>query len=167
MRQLKEIEPELYKKAVANMRNDIKPIISEARNMLPGAAPLTRWTVPKGGGVIDKRKRVRTSGGFPVYNATQAKRGVKAVATTKRKKGFTGRMAIIGVTEIDGAGVVFNSAGHKTNGVFVQNLTAKYGKGQRFMWPAFSKHKTEVRASVQHSIREMELVLNERLRVMP
>jgi len=49
-------------------------------------------------------------------------------------------------------------------GQFNRNLIAKYGSASRSMWPAAERHLPTVRKSIEHSVVEMERVLNAELR---
>lgn len=166
MRELRDFDPLLYKATVKTMREAMKPIVLDARASLPGAPPLSRWVAPKSGGIVDKRGRIRTSGGFPVYDAARAKRGVRALAASKRKKGFSGKYFVAGLSEADGAGIIYDAA--KADGPdrsFSSNLSAATHKSKmRFMWPSVKKHKNTAASAVRAAAHDAEREMNARLR---
>ena len=141
LRELKNIEPDAVKEVRKNMRTAAKPLVTAGRDAIPGQPPLSKWVVPNSGGVMDVKGRhtIRSAGKsrMPVWDTNQAKRGIGLSFANRRVSldGLKGRTMVFAFVQRDGAGITFNSAGHKTDSVFSRNLTMKYGKGQRYMWP--------------------------------
>ena len=162
---LREIEPSLAKDARARLRNDAKPIVQEAKGMIPDV-PLSRWH--SGTAKMQDRKgqkTLRTGTGFPVFESAAARRRIALSITNKGVKGFTGKRRLIAVVEKDAAGQILDYAGRKnSSNVFARNLSAKNGKASRFMWPAAEKHLDTVRKSIQASVRDIERQANRELR---
>lgn len=168
-RTLKQIDPKLEKEAKKRLKGDVKPIVTDAKSRIPGSPPLSRWTVPKAGGVIDikDKKTVRYAGKsrLPVWNSGSAKRRIGVSLARKRVKGFKGRRTLIAVRQMDASGAAFDMAGRATNNTFGQNLSSATGlKASRYMWPAAEKHMGAVRNSIKDSIKEIEKQINAELR---
>jgi len=171
LRELKKFEPRTATQARKVLRNSAKPLVAAGRDAIPGTPPLSRWVVPKSGGVMDIRGRhtVRSAGAsrLPVWDSDRARRGIGLSFANRRVRlgELSGRTMVFAFVQRDGAGITFNSAGHKTNNVFSKNLTAKYGKGQRYMWPVAKSKLPMIRREVKRTLEEVERVTNERLRM--
>lgn len=158
---LREIDPKLAKESRKRLRDDAKPLVQEAKRMVPDV-PLSRWRA-LGSHQRDTvgQKTLRTSGRFPVFEANAARRRIALSVTNKPVKGFTGRRRLIAVVEKDAAGeLADNNQGNPMG----NNLAAKNGKASRFMWPAAEKHLDTVRKSIRASVRDIERQANRELR---
>lgn len=165
LKELRKIDPKLATAARKRLRDDAKPIIQEAKSMIPDV-PLSRWHA--GSAKMQDRKgqkTLRTGSGFPVFESAGARRRIALSITNKSVKGYTGKRRLIAVVEKDAAGSILDYAGRKNSrSQFARNLSAKNGKASRFMWPAAEKHQDAVRASIRKSVLEIERDVNMRLR---
>ena len=171
LRELKRIDKQAAAKARARFRNDAKPLVTAGRAAIPGQPPLSKWVAPKSGGVMDIKGRhtVRSTGKsrMPIWNGDAAKRGI-GLSFANRKVSIgnlSGKTMVFAFVQKDGAGITYNSAGHKTSNVFSRNLTAKHGPGQRYMWPVAKQHLPLIRASIKATLKDVERETNERLRM--
>ncbi|MEI8285762.1 MAG: hypothetical protein WCG15_00545 [Actinomycetes bacterium] len=166
LKELRKIDPKLATAARKRLRDDAKPIIQEAKSMIPDV-PLSRWHA--GTAKMQDRKgqkTLRTGSGFPVFESAGARRRIALSITNKGVKGYTGKRRLIAVVEKDASGQILDYAGRKnSSNQFARNLSKKNGKASRFMWPAAEKHKDAVRASIRKSVREIERDVNMRLRM--
>jgi hypothetical protein len=162
LKELRKIDPKLATAARKRLRDDAKPLVQEAKRMVPDV-PLSRWRA-LGSHQRDTvgQKTLRTSGRFPVFEANAARRRIALSITNKSVKGFKGRRRLIAMVEKDAAGEL---ADMNQGNAMARNQAAKYGKASRFMWPAAEKHLDTVRVSIRKSVREIERDVNMRLRM--
>jgi len=156
---LKKIDPELYKAAQKRIKNDVKPMITEARKGVPQQTPLSRWKEASGAGERSGSARL------PAWTGKPQNR-INASVRRRKIRGTGGKRTLMKMQQNSPAGAVFDIAGRKNpNGSqFNINLRAKYGNASRSMWPAAERHLPTVRKSIEHSVVEMERVLNAELR---
>jgi hypothetical protein len=148
---LKKMAPEFEKAARKEIREAIKPMQADAKSRIPSGAPLSRWSTSERQGI-------------PPWNTTSAKRRVGIRIRKQRPKTGGGRIVLVRLVQNDGGGVVFDSAGRKTNGTFQSNLTARFGRASRSMWPAAEKNMPRVIDSLEEARGRMEDVINRQLR---
>jgi hypothetical protein len=156
---LKKIDPELYKAAQKRIKNDVKPMITDARKSVPQQTPLSRWKQSSGAGERSGEARL------PAWTGRPANR-INASVRRRKIRGTGGKRTLMKMQQSSPAGAVFDIAGRKNPGgsQFNRNLIAKYGSASRGMWPAAERHLVTVRKSIEHSVVEMERVLNAELR---
>ena len=58
---LRQIDPVFEKMAKKRLKDDVKPIVQDAKASIPGSPPLSRWVAPKGAGA-DGQGVVRAGG---------------------------------------------------------------------------------------------------------
>lgn len=166
LRKLREIDPKLEREAKKRLKNDVKPIVSDAKASIPGSAPLSRWVAPKGA-EADSRGVVRAgSSRLPIWSSGSAKRRIGVTVARKKARGYSGRRLLIAVRQGDAAGAVFDIAGRKNanNPIDKSLKRAGYGSASRGMWPAAIKHMDTVHDSIKASVREVERQINAELR---
>ena len=165
---LKQIDPVLVRQAQKRLKDDAKPMVGEARGSIPSSPPLSRWVVPKHGGLTDLARghQVRYQGGsrMPVWDSGGAKRKIAVIVRRQRVKGFTGRRALVALRQNDAAGQVFDVAGRRNANVFGNNLTKTWRSPSRYMWPAVEKHRETVKVSITRAKFDMEEIINAELR---
>lgn len=168
LRKLREINPKLEREAKKRLKDDVKPIVSDAKALIPSSAPLSRWVAPKGGGVqasgVQRYNKRGSSQSIPVWSSGPARRRIGSSVARKSRRGYSGRMLLISVRQKDAAGEVFDKAGLKTNSVFTRNLSSKWGSPWRAMYRSADKHMDTVHDSIRHSVREVERQINAELR---
>lgn len=159
----KDLKDSLYKEMV----KIANPIVKDAQFFLPDMTnQLSNWGGKNVAQQINTGQVIRGFTGFPIYNDRNADKGIKATPGKKRSKGRTKSfyMALLTVSSRDAAAMVFEWAGKKTNSVFAQNLTNKFGNAFRALYPAVDKNIDQVHKSVEDAIIYTDAELNQRLR---
>jgi hypothetical protein len=131
LQELYYLDRTLHRQITATLRTEAKPLVDEASRAFP-ADPLTRWTVNEGA--------KRSAGGFPSYNPSSARRGVRSKVGGRRNQ-RTGEWPILRLQQTDAGGAVYDMSGRSTGGKnsFVPNLEGINGNASRVMWPAVEK----------------------------
>lgn len=166
LRKLKQIDPKLEREAKKRLKDDVKPIVQDAKASIPGSPPLSRWVAPKGAGA-DGQGVVRAGGSrLPIWSSGPAKRRIGVSIVRKRRSGYTGKMLLIRVRQMDAAGAVFDIAGRRNadNPLDKSLKSAGFGGASRGMWPAAMRHKDAVHDSIKASVHEVERQINAELR---
>jgi hypothetical protein len=149
---LKKMAPEFEKAARKEIREAIKPMQADAKSRVPDGPPLSRWSTTE-------RQKV------PAWNSSSAKRKIGIRIRKQRPKTGGGRIVLVRLVQNDGAGEVFDAAGRQNMGrTFQQNLTNKWGRASRSMWPAAEKNMPGVIDSLEEARGRMEDVINRQLR---
>jgi hypothetical protein len=165
---LKDTAPKLERDAKKRLKNDVKPIVADAKAAIPGSPPLSKWVAPKGGGgdgVYERYAKKGSGQPLPIWSSTTAKRRINSSVRRKRVSGYKGRMLLITVRQTDASGSVFDMAGRvNKSSVFARNLSRKFGDASRTMWPAADKNRALVHASLKASVLEVERQINQELR---
>lgn len=95
---LREFAPDLAKETQKEIGNLLKPITTKARGFIPGSAPLSGWGKPA------------STGKFPRYSASEAKRGI-GYKTTPSKPNRKGFRALAQINNKSAAGSIYETAG--------------------------------------------------------
>jgi hypothetical protein len=95
---IKKYSPELAKETRKELANSLAPIVAKARGFIPATPPLSGWAT--GGGY------------FPIYSASEARRGIgyKATPSKPNNKGFR---ALARIFNKSAAGAIYETAGRK------------------------------------------------------
>jgi len=134
-----------------------QPIVKDVEFFLPNTEQaLSNWG-GKNTGIGANSGATRTASGFPIYNGSRAKSGIKV------KKGVPGRRSsrnfyanLLSIWQTDGAAIIFEWAGTKTNNAFTQNLTKKFGSPMRALFRAVDKNFPEVQKATINAIIETD-----------
>ena len=166
IRVLGQIEPELRKQAIKEIKSAGDAIVQEARALVPTVKPLTNWYNWKGGFVPAKVRR-----GIKVAYRGSAQRDKNTID-------------LLTIRQTDPAGAIFELAGFRdgTKGrnqspvydnagrVFIEQLRkgerngAKWQpKARRTLWPAIARHRDEVREAVQTAVDNVIKTTNRKL----
>lgn len=165
IRVLGQIEPELRKQAIKEIKSAGDAIVQEARSLVPDVKPLTNWYNWKGGFVPAKVRR-----GIKVAYRGSAQRDRNTID-------------LLTVRQTDPAGAIFELAGFRngskgTGGspvpdagrVFIQQLrkgerdgATWQPKARRTLWPAIARHRDEVREAVQTAVDNVIKTTNRKL----
>jgi hypothetical protein len=135
-KQLKEFDPQLRKAMDADIRRYLKPVITDAKSMVP-ALPLSGWRTGSGRGASNQ------SGALPNYDPDAARKGIVIRQGQKRKR--RPGEAVVSAWELrnmDGAGAAFEGAGRiggksDQGRRFIAALTLYHGKFPRLLWRAW------------------------------
>ena len=154
---LRQLEPELYKGIVAQLKDDTNDLRMAVANQFPdkpwqSSTGVINWTR------YGRKKRGRRPNGegganFPRWEAKKVKRGV-SVQVGGRKVRRTNSYPILRVKQSDAAGSVFDLAknGNSDAGMqFVNNLKSA-GTPSRVMWKSVEKFYPLVQAKVMRTI---------------
>lgn len=156
LRALKLFEPELYKKLRTELVNDATPLATAVGANYP-ASPLRWW----------KQSGRAGQARLPGYSAQRARTKVKAIAGTGRERG-KGR-AVLRLQQMDGGGMVFDTAGSKNSSQFVLNLDkgrrqSRTGKFRsRIIYPFTKKNKPMIENIMKKTVDELAKQTTKRL----
>ena len=112
---IKKFSPDLAKEVRKELANLLAPVVQNARGFIPSQAPISGW----GKASIDGR--------FPLWNTSQAKRGIgyKTTPSKPNRQGFTSLARIVNASP---SGAIFETAGRKhPNGREQAPLATVYG----------------------------------------
>jgi len=135
-KQLKEFDPELKRAMDREIRRYLKPVITDAKSLVPGL-PLSGWRTGSGRGASNQ------SGALPNYDPDAIRKGVVLRQGQKRKR--KPGEAVVSAWELrnmDGAGAAFEGAGRRGGRSeqgrrFIAALTLYHGKFPRLLWRAW------------------------------
>jgi hypothetical protein len=95
---LKKFTPDLAKETQKEIAGLLKPVVSKARGFIPSTAPLSGWG------------KDSTTGRFPTYSASEAKRGI-GYKTTPSRPNRSGFRALARIQNASAAGAIYETAG--------------------------------------------------------
>lgn len=143
---LRKVEPELARQLPREMRQAGKPIVQDARDLLPEPSPLSNW------GAWNNRGRDRSW-------TRKARSGIQIETNTGARKGVH-TINLMALTEKDGAGAIYENAGRKRQGSinssdagdrFVAALNNEQ-TSPRFLWPAVEMNIPRLNRELQKVI---------------
>lgn len=158
---LRKFAPDLSKQLTKEMGAALKPIVREARSLLPNNdSVISNWV----------GTAARGQGKFPQYDRAVAAKGVtfKTSPSKANRRGFRSLATIFNKTA---AGAIYETAGRKNpNSTFVRNLQGKYnnplvGKGKesgRVIYKAFDNNRGKAQDAVLRAIERAAMFLNAR-----
>lgn len=167
-RQMRMLAPELLKEMNAEVREVLKPIISDAKNMVPSSEPLSRWNqsvnAPRSRESYSPHGK-RWDYARLEWDSARVKRGIRMGAGRPKRRGdsFKGAYAI---RNADPAGAVYELMGSgKSNVNMVRNVQRRHGVRKRLIWAAWDKARASRRVPQQvvAIIREFEAKFQARL----
>jgi hypothetical protein len=163
-----DIKKNLFKE----MTKIAQPIVKDAQFFLPTqTSTLSGWGgkntssgVNVGANERWKPTNAGSGWGFPVYHEPSAKKGVRAQVGPKgRNKGKNFYTNLLSVVQANGAAMVFEYAGKKSNNKFAKALESKgFGRPMRSLFKAVDKNMKEVQDGVKDAIMKSEKEFNER-----
>jgi len=140
-----------------------QPIVKDIQFFLPSQAQmLSNWGGANTNQQINTGETIRSFTGFPVFHDKSADKGVKAKANNRRGRGRTFYTALLTIYQYDAAAVVYEWAGKKTNSIFAQNLTKKFGAPFRALYKGVDKNIAQVQKLAENAIIETEKEFNRR-----
>lgn len=143
-----------------------KPMVDEAKRLLPGDAPMSGWNRLYKVGGYDK-KLARMARGVESWaledptallpwNFNAEQRSIKAFTSGSKKKA-----AVFGMRWNDRTATLFDMSGHSTTpqgAQMVQTLGSRYGSPSRIMWKAYEMQSAEIQDQIK---RLVERIINE------
>ena len=148
---LKNFEPDLAKETQKEMAGALKPIVKQARNLVPAISPLSGW-----------RPRANSEARFPTWDTTIARRGITFRTTPSKpnRRGFSYAASILNKSAI---GAIYETAGRKapqTGGRhrpnFAKALGTMEGTGRlqgRAMFAAWNRDQGKATAAVMKALQ--------------
>lgn len=165
LKTLGKIDPQLRRATVARMKLAAKPMVEEARRLVPDAAPLDNWgdwTTPKG------RQIGR-------YNAKKIRRGIKvSYKGPSRRDRDKELFPLLKLVNTDAGGAIFDIAG-KAGGqgkgsegaargrAMISKIQRSNGPASRVAWRAAERHLDDVTDGVKDAIKDMEQAIQKRV----
>ena len=143
---LKNFEPDLAKETQKEMAGALKPIVKEARNLVPAVSPLSGW-----------RPRAFNEGRFPTWDTSIARRGItyRTSPSKPNRRGFSYAASIWNKSAV---GVIYERSGVNPPGNkkssrpnFAQALGSMEGRGRlegRAMFAAWNRNQGKATAAV-------------------
>lgn len=114
---LAKFAPEVKKALDKANREAGKPLVALAQSYVPADSPLSGWADKDGNGFWN--------GGARAWNSAEVKRGIKIKQGKRSRSKRSPWSAVTMLVNDSAAGMIFETAGSKSNGVFVQNLINK------------------------------------------
>jgi hypothetical protein len=141
LKEIQKVDKSLRRQITKDYKQIVSSVIVDAQRAIPNSAPLSgmnRGWKGKSGAMI-----IPTGG----WDGAKARKMVKAKINTRAPKEFRGQTVNVGtfsITWTGAANTVFDIAGRKSGGNFINQLNARYGRGSRVMWPSYEKNATKV-----------------------
>jgi hypothetical protein len=157
LRTLRYIDPQLRRQVDKEMKETVgKDIVPFARRLYPATDRLGNWGTWRGG-----------------YDQKKVQRGVKVrIKTTGRQDQISGLF----LTNTNGPGVIFSTAGKKTSGTsptrdngsgnsaaFIDRLK-RFGEPMRALWPAVLEKRDTLESNVEKAVDDLMTRINKELR---
>tara|TARA_R100000329_G_scaffold51613_1_gene47610 strand:- start:4047 stop:4610 length:564 start_codon:yes stop_codon:yes gene_type:complete len=160
LKTLGEIDPALRRATIAKMKLAAKPMIEEARSLVPEASPVDNWGTWKGG-----------------WDPRLARKGIKVTykGPTLRNKNLT-LFPLLKLVNTSAAGSIVdiagrangkgrNSEGEARGRAFYRKISKEMNSdASRIAWKAAERHLSDVQQGVQDAIVEMEDAINKRVK---
>lgn len=159
LKALKDIDPQLRKATVARMKAAAKPMVDEARSLVPEAAPLTEWGNWKGG-----------------YDARAIRKGIKVSFKGSRKRvKYLEWFPLLKLVNSNAVGSIVDIAGRagghgrgseakKRGDEMIRKITREMNKdASRIAWLAAERRMPMVQAEVNAAIEDMEFIIQKRM----
>ena len=164
LKQLGQIDPALRRAATARMKSAAKPLVQEARSLVPRDSGLNwyNWTTESPG--LGKPGTGRVIG---PYNPTTVRRGIKVTykGPTRRNRDRV-IFPLLTLQNTSAAGAIFDIAGRangagrnsegKERGRAMIDKLRKQGRASRIVWEAAERKMDEVNRGVQKAVADME-----------
>jgi hypothetical protein len=186
---LNEYAPDLAKELTRELGVVLKPIVSNARGYVPSQSPMRGWRSSQSRTITSATSMFR-KGSFPIYDASEIKRGI-IYKTTPSKPNARGFVNTIRIQNKSAAGAIYETAGRKngqgqdwvgpraggaSKGVsrsvnryagnqFISNLGQLYGSKKntgRLIFRAWAKTQGKANASVFKAIENTNAKFNKR-----
>ena len=155
LKELNTIDTKLRRQVTKDYKQIVSSVVADAKAAMPNQAPLSGmdrgWKTKSGFEIIPKDG----------WSTPAAQKMLSAKINTKKVKEFQGTKVNVGTFRIVWTGTantIFDIAGRKSSGSFIDRLNARYGRASRILWPAYEKNKTQVE---QEMIALVEGVMKE------
>lgn len=144
IRELKQIEPDLYRQLRKDLISDVKPLYAAIKNFIPGEAPLSGMN-----------NEGRLGWGKPIR--------VTAKINIRKRRGYTSLLTVkttnAAVEMVDMAGK--SSSGKTGSGkAMIQNLP---GQPSRYVWQAAERHLPKIIEAANQTLERYSKIKNRTL----
>lgn len=172
MSALGKIDPALRRATQAKMKLAAKPMVAEARSLVPEDSGLNwgNWTTD-----APELGKAGTGRVIGAYDAKKIRRGIKVTykGPSKRDRGKE-IFPLLTLQNTDAGGAIFDIAG-KANGAgrnsenaargraMIAKLRAENGRASRMVWRAAERHLPTVQRGVADAIKDMEEAIQARI----
>lgn len=147
LRILKSFDKETLKAVNKEIYQEVKPLVGQARALMPDKAPMSGWGKPNNG----------EWGTDLLFDPQRAKMGIRTQIKPMRQRGSNVKERTLFLAQKDRAGAVYETAGRKTKGVtragqqFIRNLenparggTVIIGKQSRVIWGVVQDNRRQI-----------------------
>lgn len=156
--ELKQLEPETFKKLKREMRSDVKPLVNLIKAKIPLNSPF-----------IDSFSRDGfTHNGRTAWNKTNPQ---SITISTPLSQGGRGAQTVVtiiqnsaAVSMADKAGMRGIRSGRQPQKRFNRNIAAKLGPAQRFGWRTAMQNKERLEEIIIKIIEAIEFATNEKIK---
>ena len=148
---LQNFEPDLAKETQKEMAAALKPIVQNARNLVPSVSPLSGW-----------RPRAMSEARFPAWDSKIAKRGI-TFSTSPSKPNYRGFSYAASIRNKSAIGAIYERAGVRapsgkksSRPNFAQALGPMTGEGRlqgRAMFAAWNRDQGRATAAVMKALQ--------------
>ena len=148
---LRNFEPDLAKETQKEMAAALKPIVQNARNLVPSVSPLSGW-----------RPRAMSEARFPAWDSKIAKRGI-TFSTSPSKPNYRGWSYAASIRNKSAVGAIYERAGVLPPGTkkssrpnFAQSFGPMEGKGRlqgRAMFAAWNRDQGRATTAVMKALQ--------------
>ena len=160
MRVLKQLDPELRKQTLKEIRRPLNAAIGQMRGMY-AQPPMSGWRT-----VAAVNGRTRGGAGWPAW--TGMERGLKAQVGKSRRQVKRQEWDIASIVQRNAAAEIYEfaervrSTGWPQAQQFVANLQ-RHGKPARVVWRVLEKQQPDIERAVLAAVRNAEAVVNQKL----
>jgi len=164
---LKEIDPALRRAAIAKMKAAARPVVEEARGLVPQDSGLSFW-----GNWTTTGTKKRVIG---PYNAAVVRRGIKVTFKGPSRRDRDKEIfPLLKLQNMSAPGAIFDIAG-RANGAgrgseggtrgraMINKLRKEHGRSSRIVWEAAERKLPAVQRGVQDAIKDMEEAIQARV----
>jgi len=166
IRVLGQIDPELRKQAIKEIKSAGDAIVLEARSLVPAVKPLTNWYNWKGG-----------------WNSNKVRRGIK-VAYRGSAQRDRNTIDLLTIRQSDPAGAIFELAGFR-DGAKGTNKSVVYeqagtefikqlrrgqrdgatwmSKARRTLWPAIARKRADMEEAIRAAVDNVVKITNRKM----
>ena len=142
LKELNTIDKKLRRKVTTDFKKIIKPVLDDAREMIPNDAPLS--------GMARSWKPGTSKKEIMNWMPELVDKNLKAFTSGKKARntpfGFVQNLAVFGIRWAGPQATLFDLA---RKGSLGRNLTNRYGHSSRIIWRAYELNKNEVEGEVK------------------
>lgn len=150
---LKDVDPDLRKQVVRDLKAAGRIAVGAARALVPDATPLSGWGEWRGG-----------------WNTAKARRSITVSHRATSRRG-SDTIPLLTVTSGKDAGLaIWDMAGRKSRGRtaagrrMIATLEARYGSASRALWPAVEATMPEIRRGVEDAVEAVTRTATAKMR---